>query len=41
VFSRVGVTFSEFVDVKSAWAGSVRVYETGTRPGARRGSTGT
>ena len=36
VFSRVGVTFSEFVDVKSAWAGSVRVYETGTDPALTR-----
>jgi hypothetical protein len=36
VFSRVGVTFSEFVDIKSAWAGSVRVYETGRDPASTR-----
>lgn len=36
VSSRVGVTFSEFVDVKSAWAGSVRVYQTGTDPALTR-----
>ena len=36
VFSRVGVTFNEFIDVKSAWAGSVRVYETGTDPASTR-----
>lgn len=34
--SRVGVTFSEFVDVKSAWEGSVRLYETGEDPDATR-----
>lgn len=36
VTSRVGLTFNEFVDVKSAWAGSVRVYETGTDPALTR-----
>jgi hypothetical protein len=34
--SRIGVTFNEMVDVKSAWAGSVRLYETGTDPAATR-----
>jgi hypothetical protein len=29
VSARVGVTFSEMVDVKSAWLGSVRLYRTG------------
>ncbi|HZO15449.1 MAG TPA: Ig-like domain-containing protein [Polyangiaceae bacterium] len=29
--SRFGVTFSEFVDVRSAWEGSVRLYESVTR----------
>jgi hypothetical protein len=28
--SRFGVTFSEFVDIKSAWTGSVRLYEKAT-----------
>lgn len=36
VTSRVGLTFNEFVDVKSAWAGSVRLYETGTDPALTR-----
>ncbi len=36
VASSVGVTFSEMVDVKSAWVGSVRLYETGTAPGDTR-----
>ena len=36
VTSRVGLTFNEFVDVKSAWAGSVRLYETGTEPALTR-----
>ncbi len=34
--SRFGVTFDEFVDVKSAWEGSVRLYETGTDPDETR-----
>lgn len=34
--SRLGVTFSEFVDVKSVWEGSVRLYEAGTDPDATR-----
>lgn len=34
--SRIGLTFNEFVDVKSAWAGSVRLYETGTDPALTR-----
>lgn len=29
VTSRIGVTFSEFVDPRSAWEGSVRLYRTG------------
>jgi hypothetical protein len=36
VFSRFGLTFSEMIDVKSAWAGSVRLYETGTDPALTR-----
>lgn len=32
VTSRVGVTFNEMVSVKSAWEGSVRLYETGSDP---------
>jgi hypothetical protein len=36
VFSRVGMTFNEMIDVKSAWAGSVRVYEAGTDPATTR-----
>jgi len=36
VTSRIGLTFNEFVDVKSAWAGSVRLYETGTDPALTR-----
>lgn len=32
VTSRVGVTFSEMVSVKSAWEGSVRLYETDSDP---------
>jgi hypothetical protein len=34
--SRFGVTFDEFVDVKSAFEGSVRLYETGTDPDETR-----
>lgn len=34
--SRLGVTFSEHVDVGSAWAGSVRLYEAGTDPALTR-----
>lgn len=34
--SRVGVGFSEMVDVKSAWAGSVRLYEDVGNPDAGR-----
>lgn len=34
--SRFGLTFSEMIDVKSAWAGSVRLYETGTDPASTR-----
>ncbi len=34
--SRVGVTLSEFVDPKSAWPGSVRLYPTGTDPATTR-----
>lgn len=34
--SAVGVTFDEFVDVRSAWEGSVRLYETGTDPALTR-----
>jgi hypothetical protein len=34
--SRFGVTFSESVDVKSVWEGSVRLYEEGTDPDATR-----
>jgi hypothetical protein len=34
--SRVGLTFNEMIDIKSAWAGSVRVYETGTEPAETR-----
>lgn len=30
--SRVGVTFNEMVDVKSAWRGSVRLYKDGEDP---------
>ncbi len=30
ITSRFGLTFSEFVDVRSAFEGSVRLYETGT-----------
>lgn len=32
VTSRVGVTFNEMVAPKSAWEGSVRLYETGSDP---------
>jgi hypothetical protein len=32
VTSRVGVTFNEFVDPKSAWEGSVRLYEADRPP---------
>lgn len=34
--SRIGVTMSEMVDVKSAFAGSVRVYEQGVDPSLGR-----
>lgn len=34
--SRFGVGFDEMVDVRSAWEGSVRLYETGTDPNATR-----
>ncbi|WAS95590.1 Ig-like domain-containing protein [Nannocystis punicea] len=34
--SRFGLTFNEFVATKSAWAGSVRLYETGTDPALTR-----
>ncbi|MFN3199204.1 MAG: Ig-like domain-containing protein [Bradymonadia bacterium] len=34
--SRFGVTFSEHVDPGSAWAGSVRLYETGSDPALTR-----
>jgi len=34
--SRFGLTFNEMIDVKSAWAGSVRLYETGTDPDTTR-----
>lgn len=34
--SRFGLTFSEMVDVQSAFAGSVRLYETGTDPDTTR-----
>jgi hypothetical protein len=34
--SRIGVSFSEFVDVGSAWEGSVRLYRTGTDPNTTR-----
>jgi len=30
VTSRIGLTFNEMVDVRSAWEGSVRLYEDGT-----------
>lgn len=36
VTSRVGVTFSEFIDPRSAWEGSVRVYEEGVDPALGR-----
>jgi hypothetical protein len=36
VTSRVGVTASEMIDVKSAWTGSVRLYETDTDPARTR-----
>lgn len=36
VTSRFGVTFNEMVDVRSAWEGSVRRYETGTDPDVGR-----
>lgn len=36
VTSRVGLTFNEFIDVKSAWTGSVRLYEAGTDPALTR-----
>jgi hypothetical protein len=34
--SRFGLTFNEMIDVKSAWAGSVRLYEAGSDPAATR-----
>ena len=34
--SKVGVVFNEMVDVKSAFEGSVRLYETGTEPAQTR-----
>lgn len=34
--ARVGVSFGEFVDPKTAWAGSVRLYEAGTDPATTR-----
>ncbi len=34
--SRIGVSASEFISVKSGWEGSVRLYETGTVPGDTR-----
>ena len=34
--SRIGMTFSEMVDVKSAWEGSVRLYDTELGPDAGR-----
>ncbi|MCC6214229.1 MAG: Ig-like domain-containing protein [Polyangiaceae bacterium] len=34
--ARVGVTFSELVDVKSVWEGSIRLYEAGTDPDTTR-----
>lgn len=34
--SRFGVTFSEFVDIKSAWEGSMRLYRTDLGPDAGR-----
>ncbi|MCB9748706.1 MAG: Ig-like domain-containing protein [Myxococcales bacterium] len=36
LLSRVGLTMSEFVDPKSAWEGSVRLYQTGTDPAVTR-----
>ncbi|MBL9104710.1 MAG: Ig-like domain-containing protein [Myxococcales bacterium] len=36
VTSRFGLTFNEMIDVKSAWAGSVRLYEAGTDPASTR-----
>lgn len=34
--SRLGLAFSEFISVQSAWEGSVRVYEAGTDPARTR-----
>jgi hypothetical protein len=34
--SRFGLTFNEFIDPKSGWEGSVRLYETGTDPALTR-----
>lgn len=34
--SRFGLMFNEFIAVKSAWAGSVRLYEDGTDPALTR-----
>ena len=36
VTSRFGMTFNEFIDVKSAWEGSVRLYATDAGPDAGR-----
>lgn len=36
VTSRFGLMFNEFIAVKSAWAGSVRLYEDGTDPAVTR-----
>jgi hypothetical protein len=36
ITSRVGVTFNEMVDVKSAWAGSVRLYRSDMDPALGR-----
>lgn len=36
VTSRIGLVFNEMVDVKSAWEGSVRLWETGTDPALTR-----
>ncbi|MFT6397247.1 MAG: hypothetical protein ACJAYU_001993 [Bradymonadia bacterium] len=34
--SRIGLTFTEFIDAASAWDGSVRLYRTGEDPAATR-----
>ena len=36
VSSRLGLVFNEMIDPKSAWEGSVRLYETGSDPAATR-----